>query len=116
MTKSRLLGAAAILAAVIVAPATAQQAMQEPGAYAKDHPWATDYHYRYGPRFWPGDVAVDGPIAPAPFPDSYAYLRHPTDDDYYATYYGDRPVTRLTTCGLQPGATYLGPDGRWYPC
>ena len=18
--------------------------------------------------------------------------------------------------GLQPGATYMGPDGRWYPC
>ena len=29
-------------------------------------------------------------------------------------YYGDRPAR--TTCGLQPGATYMGPDGRWYPC
>jgi len=29
-------------------------------------------------------------------------------------YYGNRPAR--TTCGLQPGATYMGPDGRWYPC
>jgi hypothetical protein len=36
-------------------------------------------------------------------------------DDSFA-YYGDRPVTRLTPCGLQSGATYMGPDGRWYPC
>jgi hypothetical protein len=110
MTKSRFLGAAAILAAVIAAPATAQQAIQEPGAYAHI------YNYRHGPSgYWPGDIVV----APAPFQDSdsYAYLlRHPTDDDYYASYYGDRPVTRMTTCGLQSGATYLGPDGRWYPC
>jgi hypothetical protein len=118
MTKSGLVGAA-VLAAVIAAPAMAQEAMQEPGAYAQAHPWVSVYNYRYGrPGFWPGGV---GPrvIAPAPLDDSdsYAYLlRHPTDDDYYATYYGDRPVTRMTTCGLQSNATYLGPDGRWYPC
>jgi hypothetical protein len=113
MTKSTLLGAAAILATVIAAPAMAQEAMQEPGAYVQNHPWASDYNYRYGPHgFWPGG----GTAATVPFSDSYAYLRHPTDDDYYASYYGDRPVTRMTTCGLQPGATYLGPDGRWYPC
>ena len=137
MTKSRILGAAAIVAAGITTPAMAQQAMQEPGAYAQAHPWATDYYYyhsgpslyRYGPSgFWPGDVAAGvvggaigaaGAIATAPFRDrdSYAYYYGGgTNDDYYAQYYGDRPVSRRTTCGLQPGATYLGPDGRWYPC
>jgi hypothetical protein len=110
MTKSRFLGAAAILAAVIAAPATAQRAIQEPGAYAHI------YNYRHGhPGYWPSDVVV----VPVPFQDSDAdayLLRRPTDDDYYATYYGDRPVTRMTSCGLQSGAMYLGPDGRWYPC
>ena len=48
MTKLRILGAAALLAAVIATPAMAQQAMQEPGAYRQAHPWANDYHYRYG--------------------------------------------------------------------
>ena len=133
MTKSRLLGAAAILAAAIATPAMAQEVMQEPGAYAQAHPWASDYHYyRYGPSgFWPADVAAGvvgvvggaigaaGAIASAPFRDpyhdSYAYYGGsvPYDDSY--AYYGRRPYPR-TTCGLQPGATYLGPDGRWYPC
>jgi hypothetical protein len=129
MTKSRLLGAAAILAAAIATPAMAQQVIQEPGVYAQAHPWASDYHYRYRSGFWPGDVAAGvvggaigaaGAIASAPFrdsyvDDSYAYYGGsvPYDDPY--AYYG-RPLHRRTTCGLQPGATYLGPDGRWYPC
>jgi|SRR5260370_41602251 hypothetical protein len=126
MTKSSLLGTVAMLAAVVATPAMAQEAVQEPGAYAQAYPWANDYYYRYGPSgFWPGDVVVGGAIgrpravATVPFgdSDSYAYYaRRGTDDDYYASYYGDRPVTRMTTCGLQSGATYLGPDGRWYPC
>jgi hypothetical protein len=128
MTKSRLLGAAAMLAAVVAAPAMAQPAMQEPGVYAQAHPWANDYDYRYGRSgFWPGNVAAGviggaigtaDAIASAPFRggDSYAYYGSPAPyDDSYA-YYGDRPLHRRTTCGLQPGATYLGPDGRWYPC
>ncbi len=47
--------------------------------------------------------------------DFYAYYggSAPYDDPY--AYY-DRPRYSWTTCGLQPGATYLGPDGRWYPC
>jgi hypothetical protein len=132
MMKSRLLGAAAILSAAIATPVVAQEAMQEPGAYAQAHPWANNYHYRYGRSgFWPGDVAAGvvggaigaaGAIATAPFRasdpyayDSYAYYGgSPPYDDSYAYY--DRPVHRRTTCGLQPGATYLGPDGRWYPC
>ena len=119
MTGSRILGAAALLAAVIATPATAQQAMQEPGAYLQDHPWATNYGYYYSYRpsgFWPADVAAGvvagaaAAIAAAPYRDSYAYY-----GDSYA-YYGDRPVSRRSICGLQAGATYLGPDGRWYPC
>jgi hypothetical protein len=125
MTKLRILSAAALLAAVIATPAMAQQAMQEPGAYRQAHPWANDYNYRYGRSgFWPGDVAagiVGGAIGTAeaivtaPYRDSYAYYYgEPRDyDDSYA-YYGNRPAR--TTCGLQPGATYMGPDGRWYPC
>ena len=124
MTKSTLVGAAAILAALIATPALAQSAMQEPGAYAQHHPWANDYDYRYGRTgFWPGDVAagiVGGAIGTAdaivsaPFRGGDAYYDGgPRYDNSYA-YYGNRPAR--TTCGLQPGATYMGPDGRWYPC
>src|SRR6266481_2713824 len=133
MTKSRLLGAAAMLAAVIATPAMAQEVLQEPGAYMQAHPWANDYHYRYGRSgFWPGDVAADviggaigtaDVIVTAPFRGGYRYGYDAYDyydggrtyDDSYA-YYRTRPVYPRTTCGLQPGATYLGPDGRWYPC
>ncbi len=59
----------------------------------------------------------------APFRGGYRYGYDAYDyydggrtyDDSY-TYYQTRPVYPRTTCGLQPGATYLGPDGRWYPC
>jgi hypothetical protein len=108
MTPSGLLAAATILAVVIANPATAQDAIQEPGGSVPAYPWANVYNYRHGPSgYWPG-AAVGEPIAPTPFQGS--------DDDYYAIYYRDRPVTRITTCGLQPDAAYLGPDGRWYPC
>jgi hypothetical protein len=137
MTRSRLLGAAAFLAVATATPAMAQPAMQEPGAYTQSHPWANDYNYGYGyygrSGFWPGDVAagvVGGviggaigtadAIVSAPFrgSDSYAYYggRVPYDDSSAYYYYGERPAVGRTTCGLQPGATYLGPDGRWYPC
>ncbi|WP_051677250.1 hypothetical protein [Bradyrhizobium sp. URHD0069] len=130
MTKRGVLGAVAVLGILIGTPAMAQEAMQEPGAYAQAHPWANDYYYDYGyggPGFWPADVAAGviggaigtaGVIATAPFRagDPYApYGRSRVYDDSYA-YYGDRPVRRMARCGLQPGATYLGPDGRWYPC
>jgi hypothetical protein len=115
MTKSRLLGAAAILAAVIATPAMAQPAMQEPGAYAQHHPWANDYDYRYGPSgFWPGDVAADVVVGAIGTADAIATAPFRGSDSY--AYYGGRPAGRRTTCGLQPDATYLGPDGRWYPC
>jgi hypothetical protein len=109
MTKSRLFGAAAMLAALVATPALA---LQEPGAYLQAHPWANDPYYPYArPGFWPGGVAIGVDS------DSYAYYGGPTYEDPYAydsyAYYGRRPAR--TTCGL-PGATYLGPDGRWYPC
>lgn len=126
MTKSTLFGATAALFAFIATPVVAQPAMQEPGAYVQHQPWSNDYDYDYGRSgFWPGDVAAGvvggaigaaGAIASAPFrgSDSYAYYgSRPRYDDSYA-YYGNRPAR--TTCGLQPGATYMGPDGRWYPC
>jgi hypothetical protein len=130
MTKLKLLGAAALVTAAMATPAMAQPVMQEPGAYAQDHPWANDYDYgyRYGPTgFWPGDVAAGvvggavgtaAAIATAPFrsADSYAYYGGSYDDSY--AYYGNRPAirSRMSRCGIQPGATYMGPDGRWYPC
>ena len=128
MTGLRILGATALLAAVVATPAAAQTAMQEPGAYLQDHPWATNYgygyYYGYRPStYWPGDVAAGvvagtvgtaAAIATAPYRDSYAYYGDNSDDTY--AYYGDRPISRRTTCGLQSGATYMGPDGRWYPC
>jgi hypothetical protein len=87
--------------------------------------WDDDRRTNRRTGFWPGDVAAGvvggalataGAIASAPFrgSDSYAYYGGPAPyDDSYA-YYGNRPAR--TTCGLQPGATYMGPDGRWYPC
>jgi hypothetical protein len=137
MTKRGVLGAIAVLSTLIATPAMAQEAMQEPGAYAQAHPWANDYYYDYrygGSGFWPADVAAGviggaigtaGVIATAPFRAGDPYAWHGRSgiyDDSYAyygdsyAYYGDRPVRRMTRCGLQPGATYLGPDGRWYPC
>ena len=126
MTKSALLAAAAVLAAAVATPALAQQVIQEPGVYAQNRAWGNDYNYRYGRSgYGPGDVAAGvvggaigtaGAIASAPFrgSDSYAYYgRGPRYDNSYA-YYGNGPAR--TTCGLEPYATYMGPDGRWYPC
>jgi hypothetical protein len=123
MQKLKLLGAAALLAGTLVAPAIAQEVRQEPAAYAQHHPWANDYHGRYARSgFWPGDVAAGvvagaigtaDAIATAPFRDSYAYYDAPTYDES-PTYYVQQ--SRRPACGIQPGATYMGPDGRWYPC
>jgi hypothetical protein len=126
MTKSRLLGATVILAAMIATPALAQRAMHQHGAYAQHQGWTSDRHYRHGRTgFWPGAVAAGvvggalgtaAAIASSPYRsgDSYAYYgRSPQYNDSYA-YYGDRPAQ--TTCGVQSYATYMGPDGRWYPC
>jgi hypothetical protein len=113
MTKTSLLGAAAILAALTATPALAQHGMHRHG-----------HHHHGGSGFWPGAVAgavVGGAIgtaaaiASSPYRDnSYAYYgNRPQYDDSYA-YYGNR--RGMTTCGVQSYATYMGPDGRWYPC
>ncbi len=70
-----------------------------------------------------GAIGTADAIVTAPFRGGYRYGYDAYDyydggrtyDDSY-TYYQTRPVYPRTTCGLQPGATYLGPDGRWYPC
>jgi hypothetical protein len=100
MTGRKSLSAAALLAAAIATSATAQQVLQVPRA---------------------PDTAVDagrmpGAVTTPPqVRDSVAPYTGKSSDDSFA-YYGDRPVTRLTPCGLQSGATSMGPDGRWYPC
>lgn len=134
MTRLTLFGATALLGAIIAIPATtsatAQTVIQEPGVYARSHPWANDYDYNYGYRrsgFWPGDVAAGvvgaavgtaGAIATAPFRNGYAYDRYAyyNEPAYDDSYYVERRVSRRPACGIQPGATYMGPDGRWYPC
>ena len=98
MTGLKSFGAAALLAAAVATPAMAQQALRAPRV---------------------PDTAVDAAgaviIAPPPLRDSFAPYTGNSADDTFA-YYGDRPVSRRTTCGLQSGAAYMGPDGRWYPC
>ncbi len=109
MTKTSLLGVAAILAALTATPALAQHAM---------------HRGHHGGGFWPGAVAAGvvggaigtaAAIASSPYRgNSYAYYGNgPQYDDSYA-YYGNRRGS--TTCGVEPYATYMGPDGRWYPC
>ena len=100
MTGLKSFGAAALLAAAVATPAVAQQALRTPRV---------------------PDTAVDAAgtagavTAPPPLRDSFAPYTGNSADDTFA-YYGDRPVSRRTTCGLQSGAAYMGPDGRWYPC
>ena len=113
MTKLKLLGAAAMLAATVATPAMAQQ-------------WTNDYNYRHrSSGFWPGEVAAGvvggavgtaGAIATAPFRgrDSYAYYAGPAYDD--SDGYVVQPRSLRPACGIQPDATYMGPDGRWRPC
>lgn len=105
MTKLKFLGAAAILSTVIAMPVMAQQALPEPDKDTQYYPSGNSSTYSYGQRSDGGD--------------SFAYYGGGTGRGYDAPYtyqYNDRPVSRRTTCGPQPGATYLGPDGRWYPC
>jgi hypothetical protein len=136
MTRSRLLGTATILAALIATPAMAQ-----------------NRHFRHhGSGFGPAAVAgaaigTAAAIATAPlrggyyggpgygYDDSYAYYGGPAYVDSYAyssgpvysgpaydsSYaYGDQAYLASRggrgSCGPQIGATFLGADGRWYPC
>jgi opacity protein-like surface antigen len=113
MTITRFFGAAAVLVAAMALPATAQDAIQAPGVYAPVYPWAIDRTGRVAAGV--GATGTAHAAATAPVRDSYAYVGGARSDDDYA-HFGDRPVSRRTTCGLQSGATYMGPDGRWYPC
>jgi hypothetical protein len=100
-------------------------------AYRQNGYWHNGYNRWDDPDrgFWPANVAAGvvggavgtaAAIATAPFrtSDAYAYYGGPTYDDSYAVErtYVQRPVSRRPACGIQPGATYMGPDGRWYPC
>jgi hypothetical protein len=126
MARLKFLRAAALLAAAVTTPAFAQPVIQEPGAAAQNRPWVNDYDRYDAHQRWSGEVAagaVDtaGAIATAPFRgrDSYAYDRGPSygrRHDNADAHYGERPVRGRTTCGVQPGATFMGPDGQWYPC
>jgi hypothetical protein len=121
MTSSTLLGAAAVLAALIATPALAQPAMQEPGAYAQYDPWANDYDYRYGRTgFWPGDVTagiVGGAIGTAeaivsvPFRGSDSNAYYNNGDRSWSQSYAQR---NGFVC--QPGTLFLGEDGRRHIC
>ena len=103
MKKSIFFGAAAAIIVAMASPAVAQDAPQAPGVNARTYPWAIDTS---------GAAVVTTPVRGA---NAYAYVGGGQSDDDYA-HFGDRPVSRRTTCGLQSGATYMGPDGRWYPC
>ena len=102
-------------------------------AYRQNGYWQNGYNRWDDPDrgFWPANVAAGvvggavgtaAAIATAPFRtnDAYAYYGGPAYDDSYPverSYYVQRPVvSRRPACGIQPGATYMGPDGRWYPC
>jgi len=130
MTRSSLFATAAVLAALVASPAMAQ---------SRGH----HHHGGFGPGLAAGAIVggvigAAGAIATAPYRsgyydrgyayyggpgyggpayvDSYAYAPGPSYDDSYAPtpYYANR--SGPGTCGPQIGATYLGPDGRWYPC
>ena len=102
-------------------------------AYRQNGYWQNSYNRWDDPDrgFWPANVAAGvvggavgtaAAIATAPFRtnDAYAYYGGPAYDDSYPverSYYVQRPVvSRRPACGIQPGATYMGSDGRWYPC
>jgi hypothetical protein len=78
--------------------------------------WNDNRWDRRNSGFWPGDVAAGvvggavgtaGAIATAPFRGSESYA-------YYDNPYGHR--RGKAACGVQPGETYRGLDGNWYPC
>ena len=132
MTVSRLLGTAAILTALLATPALAQNRHYR-------------HHGGFGAGAVAAGVAgaalgVAGAIATAPYrggyyggpgyDDSYAYddsygysagpvYQGPAYGNSYA-YGGQQPylASRMGrgSCGPQIGATFLGQDGRWYPC
>jgi hypothetical protein len=89
----------------------------------EDANWNDDRRYRRDSGFWPGDVAAGvvggaigtaGAIATAPFRGNEPYAYGGSYASYDQPYYGHR--SGKAACGVQPGETYLGRDGQWYPC
>jgi hypothetical protein len=110
MTTARFFGTAAALVVAMASAVAQDAAIPTPGVNAPPYPWATDGRGAAG-----GGAA--GMSAPARGSEAFAFYDvGRNNDNTYALYYGDRPVSRRTTCGLQSDATYMGPDGRWYPC
>jgi hypothetical protein len=141
MTTSRLLGTATILAALIATPAMAQSRMHYrhhgsgfgPAAVAAGvagaaigtagaiatAPFRGGYYGGPGYGYDDSYAYYGGPA----YDDSYAYssgpvYSGPAYDNSYA--YGESPYLASRSgrggCGPQLGATFLGADGRWYPC
>jgi hypothetical protein len=146
MTRSTLFATAAILAALVASPAMAQSrghhhhggfgpanvaagvvggVIGAAGAIATA-PLRSGYYGDPGYAYYGGRTYDDsyayggGPAYGGPvYEDSYAYSPGPSYDNSYA-YSGQTPYLASRSgrgsCGPQIGATYLGPDGRWYPC
>ena len=115
MMKSIFFGAAAVLVVAMASAAMAEEAIQARGVSAQTYPWAVDRYGRVaagGGATGPADAIATVPIRGA---NAYAYVGGARSDDDYI-HFGDRPMSRRTNCGLQSGASYMGPDGRWYPC
>jgi hypothetical protein len=142
MTGFRLLGTATILAALIATPAMAQSrhfrhhgggfglgaavagAAIGTAAAIATAPLRGGYYggpgYGYDDSYaYYGGPAYGGPA----YDDSYAYSSGPvySAPAYGNSYaYGEQPYVAQRSgrgsCGPQIGATFLGADGRWYPC
>jgi hypothetical protein len=125
MKRISIVATAAAVAAILVAPglvasATAQQNVAQPGwspnnrAYISDQQRQADWRRQRAydsNAFWPGDLAAGvvggaigtaGAIASAPFGGTYGYY-----DDGYA---------RRNGFVCQPGTWFRGEDGRMRPC
>ncbi len=104
MTRTKIIGAAAILSLMIAPPVFAQAAIQEPGAFAFYHPNA--------------DVLNSG--RPSPGTTSGAMAPVPSDgSNAYASMHGNADVS---TCAQRhrsydpESGTFLGYDGHRHPC
>ena len=106
MTKSKILGAAAILASVLATPAMAQQVHRDHG-YRHNGEWQNSYN-RSDDRdsgFWPADVAagvVGGAVGTAA-----AIATAPIGGKEYARQNGFVCI---------PGTLFRGEDGRRHIC
>jgi hypothetical protein len=104
LTRSKIVGAAAILSMIIATPAFAQAAIQEPGAYAFYHPNA-DVLNSGQPS--PGETA--GALASLPFGSSNTYASMDGSAN------GSSCAWRYRSYDPASG-TFLGHDGDRHPC